>query len=132
MKILFICKHNRFRSKVAEAIFRKLSNDGKNIIDSAGIILDNLRPHIAENVKRIMEEKGYRLIEGSKILTKKEINNFDLIIIVANNINKSSFDFFNGKIIKWEIPDADEKEKSRIKEIINEIGNRVKNLLKTL
>ena len=40
--ILFVCKYNRFRSRVAEAYFKKI-NKNKNIsVKSAGIIKGNL------------------------------------------------------------------------------------------
>jgi len=46
MKILFVCKHNRFRSKVAEAFFNKLKKNKKIKAESAGLVLDKLRPYI--------------------------------------------------------------------------------------
>jgi len=38
INILFICKHNLFRSQVAENFFNKLNKNKKYKSDSAGII----------------------------------------------------------------------------------------------
>ena len=37
-RILFVCKHNIFRSQVAENLFNKLNKNKKYISDSAGLI----------------------------------------------------------------------------------------------
>ena len=132
MKILFICKHNRFRSKVAEVIFKKL--DTRNEVKSAGIMIDFTRPWIAENVKKIMNEKGYEIKdEQSREINEQDLEWADMIVIVANNIDK---DIFKGKtnaeIEKWEITDADEKDEEKIRKIIGEIEGKVSNLLDSL
>ncbi len=140
MKLLFICKHNRFRSKVAEAIFNKMTSsdfkkleDSKNaetksqkkriIAESAGLVLDELRPYIASNVIKIMKEKGY-FIEGlPKRITSDKINDYDMLVIVANNVEPEFFTSsgFKGEIIKWEIGDADEKEYDKIKKSLKRL-----------
>ena len=38
-KILFICRHNRFRSKIAEGYFNKINKNVK--VKSAGIFIGN-------------------------------------------------------------------------------------------
>ena len=129
MKILFVCKHNRFRSKVAEAIFNKLNKNKKIEAESAGIMIDKLRNYIAENVIKVMKKKSYNVRGKSKQLTKEVLESIDLLIIVANNVDKGLFREFKGKIIKWEIPDADESEKEKITKIIRDIEVRVKNLI---
>ncbi len=37
MNILFVCKWNRFRSKVAEALFNQLNKNSKNNAKSGGL-----------------------------------------------------------------------------------------------
>ena len=61
MRILFVCKHNKFRSKVAETIFNKLNKNQGTEAESAGFTLDELRPHVEKNVVKIMKEKGYEV-----------------------------------------------------------------------
>ena len=38
IKILFVCKHNMFRSKIAEACFNKLNKNKGFVASSAGLI----------------------------------------------------------------------------------------------
>ncbi len=127
MKTLFICKHNRFRNKVAEGIFNKLSKNNK--AKSAGLILDKLRPYICKNVLDVMKDKGYKIKSVSRVLNKKKLNDYDLIVIVADNVDKKSFVGFNGKIIKWKIPDCSEFDLEKIKKIVEGIEKKVKRLV---
>lgn len=76
MKILFVCRHNRFRSKVTDAIFNKLNKNPKIKAESRGIILDELRPYIEKNVIKIIKEKGYKIKGKPKQLTLAETNNY--------------------------------------------------------
>jgi len=153
MKILFVCKHNRFRSIVAEAIFNFLNKNKKIKVKSAGIKIDLLRPYIEPVVIKIMKEKGYRIKGKPRKLTKEIIKNFDLIVIVSENlfsddtqksdkikkisdvaddIDKKLFSGFEGKIIRWKIQDADALDVKKIKRIVNEIEIKVKELISSL
>jgi len=132
MKILFICKHNRFRSKVAEAIFNKLNKNSKYKAESAGLILDKLRPYIEKNVINIMKEKGYNIKGKPKKATKKFLKKFDLIVIVADNADEKFFSDINIKRIKWKISDCSASDVKSIKKIINHIEKRVKDLIQKI
>lgn len=133
MKILFVCKHNRFRSKVAEAIFNKLNMDKNIEVKSAGVALDLMRPYIADNVIKIMKEKGIKMEDKqARWVNEMNLKWADRIIIVANNISP---DIFKGKarnIEIWKIPDADESEEGKIRKIINDIEKRVKKLIASI
>ena len=126
MKILFLCKHNRFRSKVAETIFNKLSNDKA---ESAGLHLDELRPYVEKNVIEIMKEKGYEIGGVPRKFNKEMIKNFDLIVVVVDDVDLSGF---KGKMIKWKIPDCNANDIVKIREIIDEIEEKVKKLISDL
>jgi protein-tyrosine-phosphatase len=132
MKILFICKHNRFRSKVSECIFNSLNKNPQNHAESAGLLMDTLRPYIENNVVRIMKEKGYEISGIPRQLTRVLAENFDMIIIVADNVEKEFFKDFKGKIIQWNISDCDACDVNSITKIVGEIEIRVKELVKEL
>jgi len=129
MNILFICRHNRFRSKVAEAIAKNLTKNIKHInIKSAGIKLDTLRLFIANNVLLSLKEKNYPYKnEKPRKINEQDIIWADKIIIVADNVSKETFP--KEKTEVWEISDTDEKNKKEIKEIMNQIEDKVKELL---
>ena len=133
MNILFVCKHNRFRSKVAELIFRKLNINNRNEAKSAGVQLDFLRPYVEENVKRILEKRGYNVNNE----LPRQINEFDLkwaykIVIVANNVSPDLFKEFKREIEVWDIGDCDTSDKKMIEEIIKKIEEKVKGLVDNL
>ena len=132
-KILFICKHNKFRSKVGEAIFNKL-NKNKNIIaESAGTIgSDNPTPY---NVVKILREKGYRVarMKARKINLKK-INDYDILIVVADNVDPQLFkdSGYRWKIIWWKVSDCMSIYVPGIRKRVDDIEKRVKKLIKRL
>jgi len=133
MKILFICKYNRFRSKVAEAIFNSINKNKKIKAESAGFTLDKERPYIEPVVIEIMKRKGYKMKKPfprkvNSVLLKK----FDMLIITANNVNINSFKSFNGKIVRWKIQDCPSINLNCIKSSINKIERNVKRLVKEL
>ena len=82
--ILFICKHNRFRSKIAETFFNK-SNKNKNYIaESAGLLpghypLDKLQVNIAR-------EFGLRLKGKPRPITTDSLKKANIFVIAANDI----------------------------------------------
>jgi len=132
MKILFVCKYNRFRSKVAESIFNKL-NKNKNIIcESAGVLADTCHLHIEQNVINIMNEKGYNIPALPRQATKKLTEKFDALIIVADDVNPEYFFDFSGKILCWPFKDCDGNDIKKIKEIINSIEDKIKDFIKNL
>ncbi len=72
MNVLFVCKHNRFRSKVAEAFAKKYIR-GINV-KSAGVQLDILRPFVAESVHQVLEDKKIKIEdERSRQITEQDI-----------------------------------------------------------
>ena len=132
MKILFICKHNRFRSKVAEAIFKELNKDRKITAESAGVHLDKKRNYIAAAVKRIARKKGYIIKGSSKKLTDKKLREAELIVIAASNISSKEIKGFKGKILKWRISDCNQKDERGIGKRIEQIEGRVRRLVEKM
>lgn len=131
MNILFCCKANRFRSRVAEAIFNHCNKNRKIEVKSAGVKLDPIRPYAAKIVIDILNKKGIKMNdEKSKSVDENLIKWADKIVIVADNVDPSLFP--NEKIIVWKIEDADESEVEKVKIIIDKIEGKVKDFLKTL
>ena len=129
MKILFICRHNRFRSKVAEAIFSKL--DCEDEVKGAGAELDFKRLYIAESVKEIMKKRGYVLNEEkSQQVNRFLINWADKIIIVANDVSPEGFP--KEKTDVWKIEDTNQEDYEGIERIVGKIEKKVKDLVKRI
>lgn len=136
INILFVCKHNKFRSKVAEIYFNKI-NKNKNIIaTSAGIIRGDL-----DRTKEtaVAKEFGIDLKGKPKGLSIDLIRKQNLIIIVANDVPKNTFDrkeyinFKTTKIIIWKIPDNPGATSTiKLRKIVKTVMKKVDELNKQL
>lgn len=134
MKILFVCKYNRFRSRVAEAYFKKVNKNKKIIAKSAGII----RGIYPLNFKQVEAAKEFGITINGKpeSLSVELLKKVDLIIIVANDVPKEIFRV-GGKYLQnikvWNIPDV--KTGKNLEEnikIIRIIINKVDALIKEM
>lgn len=135
MKLLFICKYNRFRSRVAEAYFKKINKNKKIKVKSRGIIVGAYP--LDKREVAVAKEFGIKLPGRPTAITTKDLIWQDQIIIVANNVPEELFYFnekkFHKKNIVWKIPDIINGEgEERIREIIKMIIKKVEELKKTL
>ena len=130
MNILFVCKHNRFRSKVAEALFNHYNKNSNIKVKSGGTTL-GLNHSISLPAKEILVKKRIVLEkEQSQRIDESLINWADKIIIVADNVPKKIFP--KNKVEIWPIPDALESDIPGIKERIKKIESLVKKLIKSI
>ena len=103
-KVLFICKYNRFRSKIAEARLKKI-NDSVSV-RSRGIIEGRMN--------RNKHETEIPLRFGLKIKTQpngvkySDLEWAEYVVITANNVPKELFKShrLKYKIIQWDIDDV--------------------------
>ena len=129
MKILFLCKFNRFRSKVAEAYFNKINRNSKNKAKSAGIIRGN--PLDRKQVS-VAKKMGINISSKPKGLTSKMLEWNDTSIVVADDIPKAVLKEnkkYGKGLIVWNIPDAKTNKDKEIKSIINQIKKKVDKLM---
>ena len=117
--ILFVCKHNVFRSKVAEAYFKKINKNRKINASGVGIIksdvLSKEEKEIINFQRKTAKKFGIDVQDGSNTLSTSLLKKQDLIIIVADDVPKQIFKnkFYlkpGLKVIVWNIPDV-KKEK---------------------
>jgi protein-tyrosine-phosphatase len=137
MKILFICKYNAFRSRVAEEYFRKINSNKKKVrvMNSKGIIMGG----DSDNVQRGEAKKllGVNIAKRKPFpLTIADLREADRIIVVANDIPKIIFNFSLAPIMKkvviWRIRDEQKKNRKNISKIILAIKRKVDKLNKRL
>ena len=81
-KILFVCLGNICRSPAAETIFNDLaSKKGLHIlVDSAGISNWHQGEKADQRMRKTASARGYNLTSISRPFTKKDFDNFDMII----------------------------------------------------
>ena len=132
MRILFVCKYNRFRSRVAKAYFNKIKRDKKIKAESAGIIKGQY-PLSSVQVK-IAKEYGLNINGRPKSLNVNQLNSADKIIVVADDIPKIIFNYskFKDKLIIWRIGDEWNGNIKNNRRIIGQIIKNVERLVKEL
>lgn len=130
--VLFVCKHNRFRSKIAEAFFNKLNKNNEYTGKSAGLLpghypLDKLQTEIAR-------EFEIKLKGRPKPITTDLLSKINLIVIVADNVPSEIFNNlkYGMKEIVWEIEDDNTGEADNIRKIIEKIKNKIEEFVRVL
>ncbi len=130
--ILFVCRYNRFRSRVAEVYFNKI-NKNKNIkAKSAGLIKGS--PLNPKTIK-IAEELGLNINGRVQGLSSKLMTWQNITVIIADDVPEAVFNKnkkYNKKVINWKIRDAKYETKAEIKRLIKKIMKKVDNLNKDL
>lgn len=136
MKILFVCKYNRFRSKVAEAYFNKINKNPRIKVESAGIIQVDKTLTASEKRRNqyIRKEFNLNLSPISKGLKVRLLEKTDKIIVVANDIPKIIFNNPNdtSKLIIWKIKDERAGDIKKVDKLTRKIINKVNTLVKQL
>ena len=131
--ILFVCKYNAFRSRVAEEYFNKKNSKNKAI--SRGIIMgedsDSAQRKVAKKLLEINIAKRKPLP-----LTFQSMRDADLIVVAANDIPKIIFNYplpsIQKKLIVWKIKDEQARNKKNITRIVLKIKKKVDELNKKL
>ena len=131
MYILFVCKHNMFRSKIAESYFRQI-NKNKNLKIGSAWIVRGYLPLDRDEVSA-SKSLGIKLDDKPKGVSINLLKKQDLIIIVADDV---PLNFLNDrryvkptlKVVKWNIKDNPDKGEDRILKIIKQIVLKVNNL----
>lgn len=131
INLLFICKYNRFRSKVAEGYFKKINKNRKIKVKSAGLIKGtSLNPRTIKIARKLgvsMEGRPNGL--SSELLLWQ-----NMIVIVADDVPKKIFNNIGlvGRIIQWNIKDTKKHNSKEITEIIKKIKLRIDIFVKEL
>jgi len=142
MKILFVCKYNRFRSRIAEAYFNKINKNPKIKAESAGIIQGWLP--LDKTEVEIAKEFDLDIIGKPRALSTELLRQQNKIVIAADNVPISIFEkvmiadntpiSFASKnnLIIWKIQDEEKGNKESIRKIIKSIIANVDKLTNEL
>jgi arsenate reductase len=125
-KILFVCVENAGRSQMAEA-FARAYGKGKVEATSTGTLPAN---EVNSRVVQVMREKGIDLSANKpKLVTGQMVQEADMIIVMGCSAEGFCPAPLLPKVIDWGIEDPKGKPIERIREIRDEIENRVRMLL---
>ena len=125
MNILFVCRHNRFRSKVAEVVFNKINKNPEYKAKSAGIIKG---VPVADSVKKIGRENGVIIKSETQGLSEKLVGWADVFIIVANDVPTRIFNRYKKlgkKVILWNIKDVSQNDENSIRRVFFQIKKKI-------
>tara|TARA_Y100000296_G_scaffold24614_1_gene29041 strand:+ start:5337 stop:5750 length:414 start_codon:yes stop_codon:yes gene_type:complete len=131
--ILFVCKYNRFRSQVAEKLFKKYNKNKGINAESGGVFKGE--PVLYPPQVKISREFGIKINKKPQAMSYPKLWDYDLIIIVANDVPKNLFKRegkYDNKIIEWKIKDNYDPNKTKIRRIVKDIEKKVKMLVKKL
>ncbi len=133
MNILFVCKYNRFRSKVAEAYFNKINKNKSFKAKSAGIVKGFSYKKVP-NEFTSQRKFGIEIKKNPQKLNNKLLKWQDIIIIVADNVPKKLFSKYKNVFV-WKIIDSANDtpdDKKSIEKSVKQIIKKVDSLLKDI
>jgi protein-tyrosine-phosphatase len=138
MNILFVCKHNIFRSRVAESYFNQINKNSSIKASSAGLIPGigmTAEQNKIANIQMLTAKKfGINMKFNPKALSVGLLKEQDLVIIVADDIPIKIFNnkHYIKKMIFWKIPDVPYDNTKDIEKTIKRIIKRVNKLNREL
>jgi protein-tyrosine-phosphatase len=134
MRILFICKYNRFRSKVAEALFNKYNKDKKIEVKSAGTRIDITHPNVSQTITTELKSRKAKVTTHTPVTFDDNLLEWaDKIIVAADDVNQDFFPKWALKKIDfWKIPDCHQTDLRCISNSSDIIEHNIKQLIKKL
>lgn len=134
LRILFVCRYNRFRSRVALAYFNKI-NKNKNIKAKSAGLIKGMKTRGRGIEIAISKSIGLNIKGKTQGLTSELMKWQNVTVIVANDVPPQVFDRnkeYGKKVIVWKIKDIS-REKGRMEEdVINDIIKKVDEFNKKL
>jgi len=126
-KILFVCVENAGRSQMAEGFLRKYAPQFDAI--SAGT---KPKSQLIPNVIDVMKEIGIDITEQKPKPLTDEMTVQSITVNMGCMDKESCPTLFVDDVIDWNIPDPKDKDIKQIREIRDEIKNKVLSLIRKL
>lgn len=124
--ILFVCVENAGRSQMAEGFFNKYAPKGYEGISAGTKPVSQVNPIAIE----VMREVGIDISnQKSKEVTDDMIRNSSNIVNMGCMEKKSCPTLFLQNLLDWNIEDPKDKPIEKVREIRDEIDQRVKELV---
>jgi protein-tyrosine-phosphatase len=128
--ILFVCRYNRFRSRIAAAYFKK-NFTGFNV-KSAGIIEG--RP-FGKVQKDVVRSFGLKISGRPRGLSSELLDWADKIVVVADDVPRAVFEDHKGSLKKLtilKVKDTTKDDYNRVRKVAKDTIDAVKNWGKSL
>ena len=125
-KVLFVCVENAGRSQMAEAFFRKYLPSGFEPVSAGTMPAAKINPTVAQAMKEI----GVDIEKNSpKSISQEMIDEAKTAINMGCMDKESCPTLFLRDVIDWQIEDPKGKSIEEIREIRDQIEQRVKELV---
>ena len=128
-KILFVCVENAGRSQMAEAFFRKYSLTGYEPISAGTKPSGTINPVAVQAMREVGIDLGS---QTPKILTNEIITDSVLSVNMGCMDKTECPAIFMRDSVDWNIEDPKGKPIDKVREIRNDIEQKVRDLCKTL
>jgi protein-tyrosine-phosphatase len=128
INILFVCRYNRFRSRIAEAYFNKI-NKNRNIRSRSAGLFKGM-PLNSETIKKA-KRFGLNIVGRVNGLSSSVIKNQNIIVVVADDVPSQVFDKsrkMGKKVLLWNIKDANYRDQKNVEKVIKKIIKKVNSL----
>ena len=127
--VLFICVQNAGRSQMAEGFFRKYAPKEYEAISAGTMPVSEINPLAVQ----VMSEVGVDITgQKSKGITEDMIRNSSEVVNMGCMDKESCPTLFLQNLLDWNIEDPKDKPVEKMREIRDEIDQRVKELVASI
>jgi len=125
--VLFVCVHNAGRSQMAAGFMKELGQDRIEVLSAGSAPKDSINPVAIE----AMAELGIDIANNvPKILTPEAVQASDAVVTMGCG---DACPIYPGKRYEdWSLNDPSELDLDGVKEVRNDISERISNLLKEM
>jgi arsenate reductase len=127
--VLFVCVENAGRSQMAEGFFNKSSPKGYKAISAGTKPVSKINPLAVDALYEIGIDISH---QQSKDITEDMIRNSDIKVNMGCMDKQSCQTLFVYNLLDWNIEDPKGKPIEKVREIRNEIQQRVKELVTSI
>jgi protein-tyrosine-phosphatase len=134
MNVAFVCVQNAGRSQMATA-FAEQERRRRGVADEIGIVTGGTQPadHVHEEVVTVMSEVGLDLSERTpREVTFEELQAVDMVITMGCSAEDVCPATWDGENRDWGLDDPDGQDLDSVREIRDEISERVARLFDEL
>jgi len=127
--ILFVCVENAGRSQMAEGFFNKHAPEGYKAISAGTKPVSQINPVVIEAMKEVGIDISN---QKSKDITEDMMRNSTKVVNMGCMEKEFCPTLFLHNLIDWNMEDPKSKPIEKVREIRNQIEQRVKELVNTL
>jgi len=128
VRVAFVCVQNAGRSQMSTA-FAEREREERGLGDSVGILTGGTHPadHVHEEVVEVMTEEGFDLSDRTpRAITTEELESCDYVATMG--CSTLELDATGVDVRDWALADPDGQDLEGVREIREEIGERVSDL----